>query len=105
MAKKKMVILGEELTKQGYCRISKVKNIVARIDVENWIEVLAEHYDKTLHEMFSELMANPGHYEDLFRREWSKDRLEVGLITSRTVPSSFQCNVGYLPKEGDSEDE
>ena len=99
MAKKRMVILGEELARQGYCRISKRKNVVARIDVENWVEVLAEHYGKTLHEMFTEILANPGFYEDLFRREWSKDRLDVSLITARTVPSSFQCPVGFEPKD------
>ena len=99
MAKKKMVILGEELAKQGYCRVSKQNKIVARIDAENWVEILAKHYGKTLHEMFTEIMANPGHYEDFYRREWSKDRLEVSLITSRTVPSSFQCPVGYEPKD------
>lgn len=99
MAKKKMVTIGEALAKQGYCRISKRKNVVARIDVENWVEILAEHFGKTLHEMFSAIRANPGHYEDLFRREWSKDRLDVSLITARTVPSSFQCPVGYETKE------
>ena len=31
MAKKRMVIIGEALAKQGYCRISLRKNIVARI--------------------------------------------------------------------------
>lgn len=103
MAKKKMIVLGEALTKQGYCRISKRKNMVARIDVENWVEVLAKHFDKSLHEMFTAIMAEPGHYEDLFRREWSKDQLEVSLITSRTVPSSFECTVGYEPKD-DSEE-
>ncbi|MDH3998959.1 MAG: hypothetical protein OET90_08975 [Desulfuromonadales bacterium] len=99
MAKKKMVILGEALAEQGYCRISLRKYIVARIDVENWVEVFAEHFDKSLHEMFTELMANPGHYEDLFRREWSKDKLEVSLTTARTVPSSFQCAVGFEEKD------
>ena len=99
MAKKKMVILGEALAKQGYCRISLRKKIVARIDVENWVELLAQHYDKSLHEMFTEILADPGHYEDLFRREWSKDHLEVSLTTARTVPSSFQSAVGYEGKE------
>jgi hypothetical protein len=99
VAKKKMVILGEALAKQGYCRISLRKKIVARIDVENWVEVLAQHYEKTLHEMFTEILGNPGFYEDLFRREWSKDHLEVSLTTARTVPSSFKCAVGYEEKE------
>ncbi len=99
MAKKRMIVIGEALAKQGYCRISLRKNIVARIDVENWVEVLAQHFDKSLHEMFSDLRANPGFYEDLFRREWSKDRLNVSLTTARTVPSSFQCTVGYEEKE------
>lgn len=99
MAKKRMVVVGEALAQQGYCRISLRKFIVSRIDVENWAEVLAEHYDKTLHEMFTEIRENPGHYEDLFRREWSKDRLEVSLTTARTVPSSFQCPVGYEEKD------
>ena len=99
MAKKKMVIIGEALAKQGYCRISLRKHIVARIDIENWVEVLAQHFDKTLHEMFTALRETPGHYEDLFRRELSKDQLEVSLITARTVPSSFQCTVGYEEKE------
>ena len=101
MAKKKMVILGEALAKQGYCRISLRKKIVARIDVENWVELLAQHFDKTLHEMFTEILANQGHYEDLFRREWSKDHLEVSLTTARTVPSSFQSAVGYEEKDTD----
>lgn len=98
MAKKTMVSAGEVLAAQGYCRISKRKNTAARIDVENWVELLAAHYGKTLHEMFTEILANPGHYEDLFRREWSKDRLDVSLTTMRSLPSSFQCPVGYLPK-------
>ncbi len=99
MAKKRMVIIGEALAKQGYCRISLRKNLVARIDVENWAEVLAQHFDKTLHEMFTAINENPGLYEDLFRRDWSKDRLEVSLTTARTVLSSFQCSVGYEVKE------
>ena len=98
MAKKKMVIVGEALAKQGYCRISLRKNIVARIDAENWAEVLAQHFDKTLHEMFTAIHENPGLYEDLFRRDWSKDHLEVSLTTARTVPSSFHCSVGYEVK-------
>ena len=99
MAKKKMVIIGEALAKQGYCRISLRKNVVARIDIENWVEVLAQHFDKTLHEMFAAIRENPGFYEDLFRRDWSKDRLDVSLTTARTVPSSFQCSVGYEEKD------
>jgi hypothetical protein len=99
VAKKKMVIIGEALANQGYCRISLRKNIVARIDVENWAEVLAQHFDKTLHEMYTAIHESPGLYEDLFRRDWSKDRLEVSLTTARTVPSSFQCSVGYEEKE------
>ena len=99
MAKKKMVILGETLARQGYCRISLRKNIVARIDVENWVEVLAQHFDKTLHEMFTAIHATPGLYEDLFRREWSQDNIIVSLTTARTVPSSFQCSVGYEEKD------
>jgi len=99
VAKKKMVIIGEALAKQGYCRISSRKHIVARIDVENWVEVLSQHLGKTLHEMFSAILQSPGFYEDMFRREWSQDRLEVSLTTARTVPSSFQCSVGYEEKE------
>lgn len=98
MAKKSMVSAGEILAAQGYCRISKRKNLAARIDEENWVELLAAHFGKTLHEMFTEVLANPGHYEDLFRREWSKDRLDVSLTTMRNLPSSFECPVGYLPK-------
>ncbi len=104
MAKKKMVIIGEALAKQGYCRISLRKNIVARIDVENWVEVLAQHFDKILHEMYTDIHESPGLYEDLFRRDWSKDRLEVSLTTARTVPSSFQCSVGYEEKEANNFD-
>jgi hypothetical protein len=104
VAKKKMIIVGEILAKQGYCRISLRKNIVARIDVENWVEVLAQHFDKTLHEMFTAIRETPGLYEDLFRREWSKDRLEVSLTTARTVPSSFQCPVGYEEKAANEYD-
>lgn len=104
MAKKKMVIIGEALAKQGYCRISSRKNIVARIDVENWVEALAQHFDKDLHEMFTAIRENPGLYEDQFRRDWSKDRLEVSLTTARTVPSSFQCSVGYEKKEANDFD-
>jgi len=99
VAKKKMVILGEALASQGYCRISLRKNIVARIDVENWIEVLAEHFSKSLHEMFTAMHESPCFYEDLFRREFSKDRLEVSLTTARTCPSSNQSSVGYEEKE------
>jgi len=98
VAKKSMVSAGEILAAQGYCRISKRKNLAARIDVENWVELLAAHFGKTLHEMFTEILANPGHYEDLFRREWSKDRLDVSLTTMRNLPSSFECPIGYLPK-------
>lgn len=93
-----MIVIGEALAEQGYCRISSRKNIVARIDVENWVELLAQHFDKTLHEMFTEILENTGFYEDLFRREWSKDHLAVSLTTARTVPSSFQCAVGFEAK-------
>ncbi len=103
MAKKKMVATGEALARQGYCRISKRKNIVSRIDVENWVELLAGHYGKTLHEMFTEILAQPGHYEDIFRREWSKDQLDVSLTTARTVPSSFGCNIGFEEKDDPSD--
>ena len=101
MAKKKMVATGENLARQGYCRISKRKNLVARIDVENWVEMLAAHFGKTLHQMFSEILANPGQYEDLFRREWSKAQLEVSLTTARTVPTSAGNNQGYVPRDED----
>ena len=94
-----MVIIGEALANQGYCRISLRKNIVARIDVENWAEVLAQHFDKTLHEMYTAINESPGLYEDLF-----KDRLEVSLTTARTVPSSFQCSVGYEDKQANDFD-
>lgn len=97
-----MVATGETLARQGYCRISKRNNIVARIDIENWVEVLAKHYGKTLHEMFTDIRENPGQYEDMFRREWSKDQLDVSLTTARTVPSSFQCPVGYEEKDEES---
>ena len=103
MAKKSMVVTGESLARQGYCRISKRKNVVARIDVENWVEVFAAHFGKTLHEMFTEILSKPGYYEDLFRREWSKDHLDVSLTTARTVPSSFECAVGFEEKDELSE--
>jgi len=104
VAKKKMVVIGEALASQGYCRISLRKNIVSRIDVENWAEVLAQHFDKTLHEMYTSIHESLGLYEDLFRRDWSKDRLEVSLTTARTVPSSVQCSVGYEVKEANDFD-
>lgn len=98
---RKMEKLGQHLAEQGYCRISKIKKIVSRIDKENWIEVLAGHYGKTFNEMLREILANPGVYEDLYRREFSRDRLYVGLITSRAVPGSSSCQVAYLEKVDD----
>jgi hypothetical protein len=101
LAKRKMVVVGELLTSQGYCRISKTKKIVARIDQKDWIEILAKQLGKPVAELTADIKANPGVYEDLYRRELSQDQLYVGLVTFRTVPSSQGCPVRYIEKEND----
>lgn len=99
MAKKKMVIIGERATTMGYRRISKRKNLIARIDREDWLQHMAEHFEMTLLELITKMNEMPGYYEDYYRRNLSKDRHEVSLTTSRTVPSSFGDSTGYVPKE------
>jgi len=100
MAKKKMVIIGERAAELGYRRISKRNKIVARIDREDWLQHMAEHFEMSLMELVTDMNEKPGYYEDYYRRNLSQDRHEVSLITSRTVPSSFGDSTGYVPKEG-----
>lgn len=99
MAKKKMVLIGERAAALGYRRISKRKNIIARIDREDWLQHMAEHFDMSLLELITAMNEKPGFYEDYYRRNLSNDRHEVSLTTSRTVPSSFEDATGYVPKE------
>lgn len=94
-----MVVIGEKATALGYRRISKRKNIIARIDREDWLQHMAEHFEMSLLELITDMNEKPGYYEDYYRRNLSKDRHEVSLTTSRTVPSSFEDPTGYVPKE------
>lgn len=98
MAKKKMEIIGERAAALGYRRISKRNKIIARIDREDWLQHMAEHFGISLMELIADMNEKVGHYEDYYRRNLSKDRHEVSLITSRTVPSSFEDPTGYVPK-------
>lgn len=100
MAKKKMEIIGERAAALGYRRISKRNKVIARIDREDWLQHMAEHFEMGLMELVTAMNEKPGFYEDYYRRNLSKDRHEVSLITSRTVPSSFEDPTGYVPKEG-----
>ncbi|PLX87644.1 MAG: hypothetical protein C0618_06100 [Desulfuromonas sp.] len=99
MAKKKMEIIGERAAAVGYRRISKRNKIVARIDREDWLQHMAEHFELGLMELVAAMNEKTGFYEDYYRRNLSKDRQEVSLITSRTVPSSFEDPTGYVPKD------
>lgn len=94
-----MVVIGEKAAALGYRRISKRKNIIARIDREDWLQHMAEHFEMSLLELITDMNEKPGYYEDYYRRNLSKDRHEVSLTTSRTVPSSFEDPTGYVPKE------
>lgn len=100
MAKKKMEIIGERATALGYRRISKRNKIIARIDREDWLQHMAGHLEMSLIELITDMNEKPGYYEDYYRRNLSSDRHEVSLITSRTVPSSFEDPTGYVPKDG-----
>lgn len=100
MAKKKMVIIGERATALGYRRISKRNKVISRVDREDWLQHMAEHFNMSLMELITAMNEQPGYYEDYYRRNLSEDRHEVSLITSRTVPSSFEDTTGYVPKEG-----
>ena len=98
MAKKRMEVIGEMAAAQGYRRVSKRNKIIARIDREDWLQHMAEHFQISLQELISDMNDKPGHFEDYYRRNLSKDRHEVSLITSRIVPSSFEDSTGYIPK-------
>lgn len=100
MAKKKMVIIGERAAAMGYRRISKRNKVIARIDREDWLQHMAEQLGMGLMELVTAMNEQPGYYEDYYRRNLSRDRHEVSLITSRTVPSSYEDTTGYVPKEG-----
>ena len=102
MATKRMIVLAGELEEVGYRRISKKLMIVARIDREDWIEVLAKHYDLPFNNMLKKVLEQPGFFEDVYRREFSRDRLYVGKITCRTIPGSVDCTVGYIEKKSDA---
>jgi len=88
----------DRLIAQGYCRISKVKKLAARIDQENWIEVLAEYYSNTFQEMLQLILAEPEKYEDIYRREFSNDVLQVGKMTSVSLPGSTSTITGYIAR-------
>jgi len=86
---------------QGYCRISKTKQLAARIDEENWVEILAKHHNKTFQGMLRAVLACPEKYEDIYRREFSKDVIIVGKTTSVALPGSNSTSTGYIAKQKD----
>jgi hypothetical protein len=85
----------EELTAQGYCRISNKYGIVARVDRADWWEALEDHFRRN---MPIRTEAEVGRWADYYRRGISQDRLEVGPEIARNVPQSNHNPTGYVSK-------
>lgn len=96
MSSKASMKYAAKLADQGYCRISNKKHIVSRIDNEEWVFLFAKERGLSLHEMFQEVLKNPGHYEDLYRREYSEDRLEISKRAAAFMPGSSGNVTGYV---------
>jgi len=86
----------EELIAMGYRRTSNKYGIVARIDREDWRDVVVQHTHQTLKTIAT---ATPGMWEDFYRRVHSRDTLELGR-RGRQLPSSSWAPVGYVPING-----
>jgi hypothetical protein len=85
----------EELTKQGYCRVSNKYGIVARVDREDWWEALEEHFQQN---MPIRNEAETGRWADHYRRCISEDKLEVGPDIARHVPQSNWNPIGFVDR-------
>lgn len=88
-----------QLTARGYRRVSNAHGMLARVDREDWIVVLAKHMGRSPAEFYVPGAKEPeACWADFYRRVLSRDQVHVepaGL--ARFVPSSCHDPVGYVP--------
>lgn len=92
----------ETLTRLGYRRVSNKYGIVARIDREDFVQVLARSLRRAPADFYvpggTDRVA--GNWCDYYRRVHSKDRIELPREVARRVPPSGHDSTGFvkLPK-------
>lgn len=86
-----------ELTARGYRRVSNQHRIISRIDRPDWLEHLAEEYNRP-----PEDFLQPGKthgcatWADFYRRVLSKDFITVDEATFKKIPGSGFDPVGFI---------
>lgn len=75
---------------RGYRRISRRRGIVARIDREDWHQVLSAKYPRCRFQ--HDAMA-----EDFYRRVLSQDKVQTRRYVTEMVPPSGNSLTGYVP--------
>jgi hypothetical protein len=89
----------EQLVAKGYRRTSDRYGILARVDREDWKEVLEKHLGRELPENY-EFSADEG-WADIYRRTLSQDTVQINPELAQQVPSSLGDLTGYIePKHG-----
>jgi hypothetical protein len=89
----------EELIRRGYRRTSNSYGMVARIDRQDWIEVLVA--ETLRNQDVVSIRDNPGSFADFYRRCVSRDVKTVSPSSLvRKFPSSNHDPIGYIPLYG-----
>lgn len=83
----------EELIAAGFRKTSHKYGLVSRIDRPDWIDVIIVN---THQDAKSIRNAQPGRWEDHYRRCHSRDSIELGNARGRRMPSSSWDAVGYV---------
>lgn len=86
-----------DITAQGYRRISNKYGTVARVDREDWVQVMAKHLRRAPADFYvlgeDKVTWN---WCDYYLRTLSKDKLTLPPSVAAMIPSSIGDNVGYV---------
>ena len=95
------VFRAQELSDQGYCRVSNKYRIVARIDREDWIQWIIDkdNMNITVADFYTKDGDLSYSWADYYRRVYSRDKIEnVPSAIFKLLPSSGD-GVGFKPKK------
>jgi hypothetical protein len=87
----------EDLVKAGYRRVSNKHRLIARIDREDWLTLMAQALKKAPADFYVPGAEKPaGNWCDWYRRCMSRDVLKIDASIIKQVPPSDWDNVGYV---------
>ena len=83
---------------QGYRKISNKHRIVARIDREDWVHVLAKSMRRAVADFYEPNGQVSSHWADHYRRCHSSDKLTLGDAFFKLMRGSSGDSTGFCPK-------